>query len=97
MTPEDIKQRIIAARLAHPTWGPKKLAVVLLREEPTLVLPALSTIAALLKRAGYVNQQRVRQRTPQSSFPLAAATEPNIVWCTDFKGNCYQSFRLHIR
>jgi putative transposase len=86
MTPEDIRKQIIAARVAHPTWGPKKLAAVLLREDPTLVLPALSTIAALLKREGYVKQRRPRQRTPQSTFPLAAATEPNIVWCTDFKG-----------
>jgi transposase InsO family protein len=86
MTPAEISQRIIAARVAHPTWGPKKLSEVLLREDSNLVLPAMSTMSALLKREGFVKERRPRQRTPQSTFPLAAATAPNIVWCTDFKG-----------
>jgi transposase InsO family protein len=86
MTSAELSQRIVAARIAHPTWGPKKLTTLLLREDPSLVLPTTSTISAVLKREGLVKPRRPRQRTPQSTFPLAAATAPNIVWCTDFKG-----------
>lgn len=85
MSPE-MAQRIIASRTAHPSWGPKKLQVVLARAHPEVVLPATSTMSALLKRAGLIKERRPRQRTPQSTFPLAAATAPNVVWCTDFKG-----------
>jgi transposase InsO family protein len=77
---------ILAQRKRHPTWGPKKLLVVLANEQPQVSWPALSTVAAILKRHGLVKERRPRRRTPQSTFPLAAATEPNIVWCTDFKG-----------
>jgi putative transposase len=86
MTPAEITARIVAARKAHPTWGPKKLMRLLLREDATIVLPAISTVTAILRREGLVVQRRPRQRTPQSTFPLAAATAPNVVWCTDFKG-----------
>jgi len=81
-----IEQLIVSARTAHPTWGPKKLEHVLSTKHPTVELPARSTISAILKRNGLVQERRPRRRTPQSSFPLTAATEPNVVWCTDFKG-----------
>src|SRR5450432_4423322 len=77
---------IIALRNRHPTWGPKKLGVLLANEQPDVPWPAVSTFAAILKRHGLVKDRRPRRRTPQSTFPLAAATKPNVVWCTDFKG-----------
>src|SRR4051794_25364962 len=79
-------QAILAQRKRHATWGPKKLLVVLANEQPEVSWPALSTVAAILKRHGLVKERRPRRRTPQSTFPLAAAKEPNVVWCTDFKG-----------
>jgi transposase InsO family protein len=84
LTSAELSQRIVAARIVHPTCGPKKLATLL--QDPCIVLPTTSTISALLKREGLIKQRRLRQRTPQSTFPLAAATAPNIVWCADFKG-----------
>jgi transposase InsO family protein len=86
ITPAELVQRIVAVRQAHSTWGPKKIAQKLRREDPTLMLPVISTIAAILKREGLIQPRRPRRRTPQSTFPLAAATSPNVVWCTDFKG-----------
>jgi len=77
---------IVTLRKRYPTWGPKKLHAYLAREQPTVTWPARSTIAEILKRSGLVEGRRVRRRTPQSTFPLAAATAPNVVWCTDFKG-----------
>ena len=74
MTPRELTERIVAARISHPTWGPKKLAALLVRDDASIVLPTTSTMSALLKREGLVKERRARQRTPQSTFPLAAAT-----------------------
>lgn len=43
-------------------------------------------MAEILKRNGLIEERRPRRRTPQTTFPLALATEPNVVWCADFKG-----------
>jgi putative transposase len=40
----------------------------------------------ILKGKGLVNVARRRVRTPLYQGPLAAAIEPNQVWCADFKG-----------
>jgi transposase InsO family protein len=85
-TDSKLREQIIALRKRYPTWGPKKLEAYLTREHPDVIWPSRSTIAELLKRSGLVEERRPRRRTPQSSFPLAAATAPNVVWCTDFKG-----------
>lgn len=84
--PEEVEHAIVALRTRYATWGPKKLHAYLSREQPRLVLPSRSTIAEILKRNGMIEARRPRRRTPQSTFPLAAATAPNVVWCTDFKG-----------
>lgn len=77
---------IVAMKKRHPSWGPKKLRSLLYRDEPTLSWPSEATVARILKRRGLVAQKRRRRRTPVSEHPLAAAHEPNHVWCTDFKG-----------
>jgi len=82
----DIAQAVVLARKRYPSWGPKKLEALLQREKPAVLWPSRSTIAEILKRNGLIEERRVRRRTPQSTFPLAAATAPNVVWCTDFKG-----------
>ena len=83
---DEMTRLIVVARERYPSWGPKKLAAYLHREQPELRLPSRSTIAQVLKRNGLIQARRVRRRTPQATFPLAAATAPNVVWCTDFKG-----------
>jgi putative transposase len=73
-------------RRRHPTWGPKKLLAVLAQRGPGLVLPAPSTAAALLKRAGLVTSPR-RRRTPgHPGRPTAPMDAPNAIWTADFKG-----------
>ncbi|MEM9463228.1 MAG: IS481 family transposase [Myxococcota bacterium] len=83
---EAAAEAIVALRKEHPTWGPKKLLAYLSTKDPEVQWPAQSTVGALLKRRGLVKPRRRRPRTPRSSQPLAAATEPNVVWCTDYKG-----------
>jgi len=80
-------KRLLAARRKHPTWGARKLVDWLQGRNPELALPAPSTVTEILKRNGMVvARQRPRsgelRRTPQPE-----ATEPNVVWSMDFKGD----------
>lgn len=82
----EVVDALLELRRRYPRWGPKKLEGYLQREQPNLVLPARSTVSALLKRHGLVDARKPRRRTPVSNQPLANATAPNVVWCADFKG-----------
>jgi transposase InsO family protein len=82
----EVEAAILSARSVHPTWGPKKLRVLLERERPGRQWPARSTMAEILKRHGLVVARRRRRRTPVWEAPFAACAGPNAVWCVDFKG-----------
>jgi putative transposase len=86
-TDAEIVDQLIAARRAHPTWGPRKLKAWLEQGTPwDLELPAPSTIGDILKRAGLVPTRRRRSRTVRHSLPFREVQAPNDVWTTDFKG-----------
>lgn len=89
-TPDAIRELLVQARLAHPTWGPRKLRVVVGRDHPGVRLPAPSTIWRILKSEGLVVPRRRRRRYEPRQEPLSHATAPNAVWCVDYKGQ----FRL---
>lgn len=88
----EVRREILALREKHPTWGPKKLRVVLRRRVPENHWPAASSIGELLRREGHAHPQR--RRNAGSELPIDAgltvAHAPNEVWSTDFKGQ----FRL---
>ena len=86
-TPAVVETVLVAARKAHPTWGPEKLRDYLAPRRPDLVLPAPSTIGEILKRHGLLQEKRRRRSRPPhpGSAPLRTAA-PNQVWCVDFKG-----------
>ncbi len=83
---EALEAAILAARAAHPTWGPKKLLVLLKRQRPRTRWPARSTIAQILRRYGLSFPRKRRRRVPRHEGPFAACDGPNTVWCADFKG-----------
>lgn len=87
-----VRREILALREKHPTWGPKKLRVVLRRKVPESHWPAASSIGELLRREGCV--QPARRRNSAVGLPidsgLTVPHAPNDVWSTDFKGE----FRL---
>ncbi|MCA1837936.1 MAG: helix-turn-helix domain-containing protein, partial [Actinobacteria bacterium] len=87
-----VRREILALREKHPTWGPKKLRVVLRRRVPEKHWPAASSIGELLRREGCIRPQR--RRNIGTELPIDAgltvAAAPNDVWSTDFKGQ----FRL---
>ena len=81
-----IEQAIVKARLTHPTWGPRKLRVILKRKDCRWRWPACSTIGEILKRRNLVRPRKRRRRTPPYNEPFAQASRPNDIWCVDFKG-----------
>lgn len=82
----DLEALVLAARHAHPTWGPRKLLAWLGAKQPTLHLPAASTVGDLLKRSGLAVPRRRRAHCPPSTTPFGACHGPNAVWSADFKG-----------
>lgn len=77
---------IIAERQKRPTWGARKIRLILQREKPATNWPAASSIGELLKREGLIPARTMRRRTPGYTQPLEHAEAPNQVWCADFKG-----------
>jgi len=84
--PESVVATILRARESHPTWGPKKLLWLLSEKNPELALPAESTCGEILKRHGLSSKRRRRRKTDRYTEPFREATEPNRIWCIDFKG-----------
>lgn len=86
-TSEVVERQLIKERRRHPTWGPKKLEVVLRESLKSDDIPARSTMAEILKRNGLV-KMRVR-RSNGNRCQHTSLTEPervNHVWAVDYKG-----------
>ena len=81
-----IEEQVLGLRRLHPRWGPRTLKARLQQLQPQIEWPAASTIGSLLDREGLTLHRRKRRKTEPYNRPLAAATEPNRIWCADFKG-----------
>lgn len=84
--PPAVRDAVVAERLAHPTWGPRKLRAHLCMTHPHQVWPAPSTMGAFLVQEGLVVPRRKRRASPPYTQPFQACQGPNDVWCADFKG-----------
>jgi putative transposase len=84
---EWMEDAIVHARKQKPTWGPRKLRAALLRANPDVELPSISTFALIFRRNGLIRPRRRRRLTPPSCAPLSHASGPNVLWCIDFKGH----------
>jgi transposase InsO family protein len=79
------ENKVIALRRSQPTWGPRKLWRRLLDlGHGAAALPAVSTCARILKRAGCIAPQASRAHRPFQRF---CRPEPNQLWQMDFKGH----------
>lgn len=85
-TAAEIERQVVELRQEHMRWGPRKLKVVLERQQPGQSWPAASTIGELLRREGLVIPRRKRRRVDPYTAPFATADAPNRIWCGDFKG-----------
>ena len=88
--PEAVETLIVRAKREKPHWGARKIRELLIRRLVGDVrLPAKSTVHAVLDRHGLVTRARARRSKAVGTI-LSTATEPNALWCADFKGE----FRL---
>jgi putative transposase len=81
-----LRERVLAAKQAHRTWGPRKLRDLLQRTEPNTAWPAPSTIGTWLAQAGMVTHRRRRGPRQPVRSSRTPADAPNAVWTIDFKG-----------
>ena len=78
---------IVKLKLAHPSWGPRKIRMVFARSFPDCELPSDSTFKRVLDNSGLVER---KTRKPSSESGRISnrieAKRPNHVWTVDFKG-----------
>jgi transposase InsO family protein len=79
----EVEREVLEVRGAHPAWGGRKIRAFLLQKGVELV-PAASTITAILRRQGCVDPQQSLQHHAWQRFEAAA---PNHLWQMDFKGS----------
>ena len=88
---------LVRLKLAHSSWGPKKLRELLIRQRPEFHTPALSTVKRILDQAGLVRHRRRRPAAQGGRLTQdIRASAPNQVWTVDFKGWWYSSARERI-
>lgn len=85
-TPLEIAREIVATKLRHRSWGPKKVVAWLKEHCPEKQWPAASTAGGVLKREGLVRSRRRKRKTPPYTEPFNKCHRPNAVWSADFKG-----------
>ena len=86
-TAPEIAERIVETKLAHQSFGPKKVMDRLRALEPDQVWPADSTAGEILKRKGLVRPRRQRRRVPPDPRALVDCKAPAQSWSADFKGD----------
>ncbi len=85
-TPLDMAREIVATKLKHQKWGPRKVLAWLAEQRPGERWPAPSTMGGILKKEGLVKSRKRKQRTLPYPVPFTECHRPNEVWCADFKG-----------
>ena len=80
-----VEKTIVALKREYPSWGAPKIRERLRRRCPELHRPAISTVHAVLDRHGLVTRRR-RRRVRLQGTGLTQPTQPNDLWCADYKG-----------
>ena len=83
--PMQIEKLIVSLKKEYPHWGAPKIREKLRRLYPDIHCPAISTVHAVLDRHGLV-KRRKRKRNKACGTALAHVTDPNELWCADYKG-----------
>jgi putative transposase len=83
--PPQLEAIIVRLKREYPGWGAPKIREKLRRQSPAPHLPAISTVHAVLDRHGLVHKRR-RRRHVAAGTSLSRPTDPNALWCADYKG-----------
>lgn len=81
-----VARDIVAFKLKHRSWGPRKVVAWLEEHYPDKAWPAVSTAGNILKREGMVKHRRKKHHTPPYTEPFQECQRPNAVWSADYKG-----------
>ena len=92
---EDVRSEIISLKRKFRHYGPKTIRDILMQRDPEAHWPAASSIGEILRQNNLVRPKRKHFSEAHSSLGhgRTRATEPNIVWTADFKGQ----FRLGLK
>ena len=85
--PEEELCEIVRLKLAHQSWGPRKIRELYLRRHGEVA--SESTFKRVLERAGLTQKRRWRRRCATEAGRLSSgrrAGVANEVWTVDFKG-----------
>jgi putative transposase len=83
--PPQLEAVIVRLKREYPGWGAPKIREKLRRQSTAPHLPAISTVHAVLDRHGLVHRRR-RRRHAATGTALSRPTDPNALWCADYKG-----------
>jgi putative transposase len=83
--PPQLEAVIVRLKREYPGWGAPKIREKLRRQSTAPHLPAISTVHAVLDRHGLVHRRR-RRRHKATGTELSRPTDPNALWCADYKG-----------
>ena len=84
--PQAVETLIVRLKKDRPTWGAPKIRERLRQRWPDIACPAISTVHAVLDRHGLVRHRRRHRRPRLTGTTLAAVSQPNGLWCADYKG-----------
>src|SRR5262249_30598259 len=82
----EMREVLLAARRAHPHWGPPTLLEWLRPQHPELSFPAASTVGDLYSREALVKKRPRRRSWSHPGREWVRVGEPNDLWTMDFKG-----------
>ncbi len=93
---EDTVIRILQIKLAHPSWGARKIQSIFEKSYPSNDVPSESSIKRILDKAGLVKKKRVSRVNPSQNLlrQMIQPDNPNDVWTVDFKGWWYSTDKL---
>jgi putative transposase len=83
--PPQLEAVIVRLKREYPGWGAPKIREKLRRQSSAPHLPAISTVHAVLDRHNLVRRRR-RRRHGTTGTELSRPTDPNALWCADYKG-----------
>jgi putative transposase len=81
-----IEATIVRLKREYPGWGAPKIREKLRQRVTGLQLPAISTVHAVLDRYHLVKRRRRRRGDAPAATVLTRPTDPNALWCADYKG-----------
>ena len=84
--PAPLEATIVRLKREYPGWGAPKIREKLRQQVATVQLPAISTVHAVLDRHHLVKRRRRRHGAEPAATTLTRPTEPNALWCADYKG-----------